>query len=104
MKDNNFTSTLQQSMLDHYQSLTDKGIFHITTNGTNGTTIDTSLFENNHLEKKIDRLELDIKLLRLKLLQFEGKFTKDEVTNIRKMLMSEDEASRTLATTIIDNA
>jgi hypothetical protein len=33
----------------------------------------------------------------------EGKFTKEEVSNIRKMLMSEDEASRTLADSIIEN-
>jgi hypothetical protein len=34
----------------------------------------------------------------------EGKFTQEEVSNIRKMLMSEDEASKTLASTIIENA
>jgi hypothetical protein len=34
----------------------------------------------------------------------EGKFTQDEVTNIRKMLISEDESSRTLAESIIENA
>jgi hypothetical protein len=34
----------------------------------------------------------------------EGKFTQEEVANIRKMIMSEDEASRTLADSIIENA
>jgi len=34
----------------------------------------------------------------------EGKFTQEEVTNIRKMMMSQDEASVTLANTIIENA
>lgn len=56
------------------------------------------------LEKKIQTLELQYTLLRLKVLGMEGKFTKEEVSNIRKMLMSEDEASRTLAETIIENA
>jgi hypothetical protein len=34
----------------------------------------------------------------------EGKFSQEEVINIRKMLISEDEASRTLAESIIENA
>lgn len=56
------------------------------------------------LHARLDKLELNEKLLRLKILSLEGKFDKDEVTNIRKMLMSEDEGSRTLANTIIENA
>lgn len=56
------------------------------------------------LEERLDKLELDNKLLRLKILGLEGKFTQDEITNIRKMLMSQDEASITLADSIIENA
>ena len=56
------------------------------------------------LEKKMQTYELQMTLLKLKVLGMEGKFTQEEVTNIRKMIMSEDEASRTLANTIIENA
>lgn len=56
------------------------------------------------LYARIEKLELNQKLLRLKILSLEGKFTQDEISNIRKMLMSEDEASRTLADSIIENA
>ena len=56
------------------------------------------------LHARIDKLELNEKLLRLKILGLEGKFDKEEVANIRKMMMSEDEASRNLADTIIENA
>lgn len=56
------------------------------------------------LYARIDKLELNEKLLRLKILGLEGKFDKEEVANIRKMLMSEDEGSRNLADTIIENA
>jgi hypothetical protein len=53
---------------------------------------------------RVKKLETDNKFLRLKLLSLEGKFTQEEVTNIRKMLMAEDESSRTLAESIIENA
>ena len=53
---------------------------------------------------RLKKLETDNKFLRLKILSMEGKFTQDEVTNIRKMLISEDESSRTLAESIIENA
>ena len=56
------------------------------------------------LEEKMDKLELEIKLLRLKILSMENKFTQAEVANIRKMIMSEDPASRTLAYSIIENS
>ena len=58
----------------------------------------------SELVNRLNKLELDNKCLRLKVLGLEGKFTKEEVSNIRKMLMSEDEASRTLADSIIENA
>lgn len=56
------------------------------------------------LEERLDKLELDNKLLRLKILALEGKFAQDEISNIRKMLMSQDQASITLADSIIENA
>ena len=56
------------------------------------------------LEERMDKLELDNKLLRLKMLGMEGKFTQEEVSNIRKMIMSEDNAAKTLAESIIENA
>jgi hypothetical protein len=56
------------------------------------------------LEQRMTKLEFDNKCLRLKMLGMEGKFTQEEVTNIRKMLMAEDESSRTLAESIIENA
>jgi hypothetical protein len=56
------------------------------------------------IEKQMNHLKLENTLLRLKMLSIEGKFTQDEIANIRKMLMSEDEASKTLANTIIENA
>jgi hypothetical protein len=63
-------------------------------------------FEDNFvkLEKKMQALELQYTLLKLKVLGMENKFTQEEISNIRKMIMSEDEASRTLAETIIENA
>jgi hypothetical protein len=56
------------------------------------------------IEERIKKLEIDNKFLRLKILCMEGKFTQEEVGNIRKMLVAEDESSRTLAESIIDNA
>jgi hypothetical protein len=56
------------------------------------------------IELRLKKLEIENKFLRLKILSMEGKFSQEEVTNIRKMLISEDEASKTLAETIIDNA
>jgi hypothetical protein len=56
------------------------------------------------MEERIKKLETANKFLRLKILSMEGKFTQEEVTNIRKMLIAEDEASRTLAESIIENS
>jgi hypothetical protein len=99
-QEENFINKLSSEMLDKYSVTTSDGLFNIVTTGTN-STYETASYK---MDKKLDKLELDIKLLRLKLLHLENKFTKDEVTNIRKMLMSEDEASRTLAESIIENA
>lgn len=83
---------------------TGNGLWSQIQQGSTGPYIDP--FEDNFvkLEKKIQTLELQYTLLRLKVLGMEGKFTQEEVANIRKMLMSEDEASRTLADSIIENA
>lgn len=71
----------------------------------NSTTISDPLGDKIlELEKQIELVRLDNKLLRLKMLSMEGKFTAEEVTNIRKMLMSNDKASKTLADSIIENA
>ena len=56
------------------------------------------------LENQVELVKLEATLLRLKILSMEGKFTQEEIGNLRKMLMSEDEASKTLANTIIENA
>lgn len=68
---------------------------------TNSNTYKTPAYL---LEERLNKIELDNKLLKLKVLGLEGKFTQDEITNIRKMLMSQDEASITLADSIIENA
>jgi hypothetical protein len=52
----------------------------------------------------MDKLELDNKFLRLQIFGIEGKFTQEEINNIKSMLTSNDEASITLADTIIENA
>lgn len=56
------------------------------------------------MEKQMELVQLELKLSRLKILSLEGKFTQEEISNIRKMLMSEDEASRTVAESIIQNS
>jgi hypothetical protein len=56
------------------------------------------------LQKQLDTQMLTINLMRLKILEIEGKFTQEEISNITKMIISEDEASRTLADSIIENA
>jgi hypothetical protein len=73
-------------------------------NTFSGTTSNSFRDPYVDLYTRMDKLELNEKLLRLKILGLEGKFDKDEVANIRKMLMSEDEASKTLADSIIENA
>jgi len=65
--------------------------------------IDPFETEIQKLQKQLDDHALTIKLMRLKILGLEGRFTQEEMGNIRKMLMSEDEASRTLADSIIEN-
>jgi len=56
------------------------------------------------MSEKIDALELKNKFLTLSIFILQGKFTQEEVDNIKSMLTSNDEASITLADTIIENA
>jgi hypothetical protein len=53
---------------------------------------------------RLTKLETQNKFLKLKILGMEGKFTQEEIANIRAMLISNDEASVTLADSIIENA
>lgn len=74
-----------------------------------GSIFDSSISNDTEsrlhvLEKQVEAQALTIKLMRLKLLVIEGTFTQEEIANIRKMIMSEDEAARTLANSIIENA
>lgn len=59
---------------------------------------------NTIMSERIDKLELKNKFLSLSIFMLEGKFTQEEVNNIKSMLTSNDEASITLADTIIENA
>jgi hypothetical protein len=52
---------------------------------------------------RIVELELKNRLLELRLFVLEGVFTQEESNNIKSMLTSNDEASITLANTIIEN-
>ena len=84
------STTLSSSMHSVWDTITSKGV---------------SLQETlDALSDEINTLRTENKLMKLSLLALEGKFDKDEISNIRQMLMSEDEASRTLADTIIQNA
>jgi len=82
-----------------------------TANGIWGQRINTTIADSDPyadvvtvIRSRIEKLELTNRLLKLKILQLEGTFTKEEVINIRAMLMSNDEASITLADSIIENA
>lgn len=52
----------------------------------------------------IEELKLENKLLQIRMLVLEGVFTKEEAKNIKAMLFSKDDASITLANTILENA
>jgi hypothetical protein len=98
---NLYNSSLQHSIygsLDTTITSTDGLWKQIVTDNNNVYKTPTGL-----LEERMDKLELDNKLLRLKILGMEGKFTQEEIINIRKMMMSKDEASKTLAESIIEN-
>jgi hypothetical protein len=74
--------------------------------GNTSGLFNNDIFANPYgkLEERLNKLELENKFLKLKLLGMEGKFSQDEIKNIRAMLMSNDEASITLAETIIETA
>ena len=95
-----YDSELEHSIYGTISTTTTDGLWsQITANDANVYKTPTAL-----LEERMDKLELDNKLLRLKILGLEGKFTQEEISNIRKMLMSNDEASITVADSIIENA
>jgi hypothetical protein len=95
-----YDSELEHSIYGTISTTTADGLWsQITSNNSNVYKTPTFL-----LEERMDKLELDNKLLRLKILGLEGKFTQEEISNIRKMLMSNDEASITVADSIIENA
>lgn len=79
---------------------------------SNNTTINTtngiySQMKSNPLKSNWDLIEevrLENKCLQVRILVLEGVFTKEEGKNIRSMLLSNDEASVTLANTILENA
>lgn len=107
MEPEKFTDHLHNSMVDYSSNAlgtttvsSTEGLWSQITNNSNNVYQSPYL----RLDQRLDKLELDNKLLRLKVLGLEGKFTQEEITNIRKMLMSEDEASKTLADSIIENA
>jgi hypothetical protein len=87
----------------HTITSTSNGIFGGVLN--NGSTVSEPYVDHiTAIRSRIDKLETDNKFLRLKILSLEGKFTQEEITNIRKMLMSEDDSSKTLAESIIENS
>lgn len=70
----------------------------------NGDYSSTKYDPISELSAEIKQLKTTQKLMLLKILHLEGKFDKEEVSNLRKMIISSDEASRTLAESIIENA
>ena len=56
------------------------------------------------LEKNMELVQTELSLMQLRLLLAENKFSKQEIDNMRDMILSKDEASITLAKTIIENA
>jgi hypothetical protein len=70
------------------------------------TSIDKNVYTppTELLLNRIEKLELQNKFLSLSILRLEGKFTQEEVNNIKSMLTSNDKASNILANTIIENA
>jgi hypothetical protein len=70
------------------------------------STINQSVYRDSTtiMSERIDALELQNKFLSLSIFMLQGKFNQEEVNNIKSMLTSNDEASITLADTIIENA
>jgi hypothetical protein len=97
-----FTDKLTTALIDNTTTVSD-GIWSQikTTMPYDPTPAPPSLSE---IINRLNKLELENKCLRLKILGLEGKFSQDEIKNIRAMLMSNDDASVMLANTIIENA
>lgn len=113
LNDDNFRDAWARAMYQGTQTFTDPGAVVTTTiPGSLTDGIFSQITKDNRnvyvttdqLLTRIEKLELNEKLLRLKVLGLEGKFTQEEISNIKKMIMSEDEASKTLADSIIENA
>jgi hypothetical protein len=72
---------------------------------TNNSSYNTTAYDPiSDMSAEIKNLKTTQKLMLLRILHLEGRFDKEEVSNLRKMIMSEDQASRTLAESIIENA
>lgn len=96
---NDPTKTLNNIPSSVNTSTTSSGIW-----GQIRTEVDSREERLRHMEEEMKLVKTDLKLSRLKILSLEGKFNQEEVANLRKMIMSEDEAARTLADSIIENA
>lgn len=59
--------------------------------------------EISNLKTSLDTINKENTFLKLRLLKLEGKFTDQEISNIKDMLNSNDEASITLAHEILNN-
>jgi hypothetical protein len=120
---NPISNNTSDQWLNNWQDLLQKGVIHTTdplqqmnTTTTNHSGIFGGVINDGNtasepyvdpiisIRSRIDKLELDNMFLRLKILSLEGKFTQEEVANMRKMLIAEDESARTLVTSIIENA
>jgi len=72
---------------------------------TNNGSYNTVAYDPiSDMSAEIKQLKTTQKLMLLRILHLEGRFDKEEVSNLRKMIMSEDQASRTLAESIIETA
>ena len=98
--------------INRWNQLTNQGIIVKDPTKTNQglwsqiTTDNQSVYRDSTtiMSERIDALELQNKFLSLSIFMLQGKFTQEEVNNIKDMLTSNDEASITLADTIIENA
>ena len=97
-----------QKWLENYKAIAVNNPFSVSSlvdaASTRITTLEPLEDRLIEMEKQMELVKIDLKLSRLKILSLEGKFTQDEVANIRKMILSEDEGSRVLADSIMENA
>ena len=74
--------------------------------GSTITTTSTKFADGGIISSRIsyvDKLELKMYKQSIRIIQLENKLDSEECENLKKMLMSNDEASVTLAKEIIDN-